>query len=86
MTHSERPSLRIEREYPGWHIWCSTSGRIYATGCNIAAKQCGAQVTLDAGTPAGIGAAIERWMTEALPMAEAAERIAEYQGVTRDAA
>lgn len=91
MTHSATAAFRgqlrrIESEYPGWHLWASTSGHIYATGCNIAAARYGAQVTLDAGTPAGIGAAIERWTTEALPMAEAAERIAGYQCAARDAA
>ena len=64
MTHSETLALRsrirsAQRRYPGWHIWASSSGHIYATSRDLADPAGTRQTTVDAFSTALIGRAIK---------------------------
>lgn len=58
-TSRARAFAAARAAHPGWHFWTSSSGRAYATGTNHADPRM--QVTLDADTPAGIGAVVGAW-------------------------
>lgn len=80
MTRSTDPLLgrrlrRANRMYPGWHVWASSSGHIYATGPNPSGDP-GAMATVDAPDTARIGQAISAYEAETGRMARTAARYA----------
>jgi hypothetical protein len=59
-----REALRaVEREFPGWHLYLSDEGMVWAVTCTCPYGGCG--MTLDARTPEGmwqeIAAEEHRW-------------------------
>lgn len=70
MSLTRRQAQAISRRYPGWSVWASNSGRVYAAHCRASAEMaalravtgtrwCGSGVTVSAVSAGLIGAAIE---------------------------
>jgi hypothetical protein len=55
-TGRMRPGLR--QDHPGWRIWASDTGRLYATRRGISVNERGASVTVDGLTRADLHKAI----------------------------
>lgn len=55
----------VEQEYPGWHLFTSDTGRIWAVTTENHEGHSGSGTTLDAETPAGmrreIAAQVREW-------------------------
>jgi len=49
---------RLRENHPGWHVWASAQGRLYATRCGISVLLPGASVTVDAMTADALRQAI----------------------------
>lgn len=49
---------RLHGDHPGWHVWTSAQGRLYATKPGASALLRGASVTVDSATPEGLSQAI----------------------------
>jgi len=49
---------RLRDGHPGWHVWASAQGRLYATAHGLSALLPGASVTVDAVTADGLSQAI----------------------------
>lgn len=49
---------RLREIHPGWHVWASAQGRLYATGAGMSATVRGASVTVDSATADGLTIAI----------------------------
>ena len=80
MTRSTGAALHArlryhQRRHPGWHIWASSTGHIYATGRNPAGSP-GAMAVVDAESTANIGAAIAAYEAETDRMVRTAARYA----------
>jgi hypothetical protein len=49
---------RLRESHPGWHVWASAQGRLYATGAGLSATVRGASVTVESATADGLTDAI----------------------------
>jgi len=49
---------RLREDHPGWHVWESAQGHLYATRNGLSVSLPGASVTVDAATADGLARAI----------------------------
>lgn len=66
---------RLRHDHPGWHVWASAQGRLYATRRSISVLLPGASVTVDAATEDGLSDAITAAERDADRAADLRERL-----------